>query len=282
MDTLIFKISLLRVQDVNRRSFNLTTEEKAIAYKKYENKDNIYFVTAVYKDDYYQVQGNFDLLWYLRETQSREINVGIMDTEISRVKKDLLQKVKKEQINPMLMGIIYKEIMHINDFSQNHLANIVDKSQGAISNKLRLLKLPTNVQNAILSNKIKERHGRAILQLEKRENFLAEANVVLVNILEKNLKVVDAEDVVFKILDKQVGVRDNLNMKKVKSRKDYVIPETGIIVDKIDKEMEKTIVTINKMFPKLEIKLEQGIDREDYVFLLKLKGVNNGKNNSDK
>jgi ParB family chromosome partitioning protein len=40
------------------------------------------------------------------------------------------------------------------------------KTQGAISNKLRLLNLSQEVQDALLNNQISERHARSLLKLE--------------------------------------------------------------------------------------------------------------------
>lgn len=107
--------------------------------------------------------------------------------------------------------------------------------------------------------------------------------VVYAKVLEQNLSVVQTDDMVDMILGKEVGVKDSLNIKRVKSRKEYKKPEAAIMVDEINRQLKNAVTNIHNIFPRLKIELQQGTDRKDYVFLLKLKGVNDndGKNNRD-
>lgn len=70
-------------------------------------------------------------------------------------------------------------------FSQEEAAKKLGKSQSAISNKLRLLKLDPDVMKLILRNGLSERHARALLRLESREDQLS----ALDQILEENMNV---------------------------------------------------------------------------------------------
>ena len=65
------------------------------------------------------------------------------------------------------------------------------KTQATISNKLRLLNLDEDVQNALLNNKISERHARSILRVD-----------------DKNLQ----KEILQEILDKRLNVRDTENL----------------------------------------------------------------------
>ena len=279
MDTLIYKVSLLRINCEKEINFNINEQKEII--NKYDEKENNYFVTVVYNDNIYKLVDNYDFYWYMKKTKQKFINIKINLNDQKKIVDSILYKLIHEKINPILTAVLYYEIIQVGNISQLELGTKINKTQGDISNKLRLLKLPITIQEAILVNKIKERHGRAILKLKANPNFEENANVVLFKIIKEKLNVSQTEDLVDQILGKTIGSKESLNIKKVKSRKQYNSAETGMIVDKIDNEIQKTLKTINNIFPKLEVELQQGIDKKDYVFLLKLKGINNGKNNSN-
>ena len=61
--------------------------------------------------------------------------------------------------------------------------------------------------------------------------------------------------------------------KNIDSREELKEPTSGIMIDKVDKELNETMKVLKKYFPNIDIELTHGIDKEDYVFLLKLKGI---------
>ena len=58
----------------------------------------------------------------------------------------------------------YKKLMD-RGFTQEEIASKLGVSQSSIANKMRLLNLPKDVQNALLYNKISESHARSLLSL---------------------------------------------------------------------------------------------------------------------
>ena len=64
------------------------------------------------------------------------------------------------------------------------------KTQGSISNKLRLLNLDEEVQNALLNNEISERHARSLLKLDNKEDQVE----VLRTIIKERLNVRDTDN----------------------------------------------------------------------------------------
>ena len=66
----------------------------------------------------------------------------------------------------------YKALLDEGYMSQEQLARKMGLSQSAISNKLRLLNLAPEVQDAVLENKISERHARALLVVKEPESQL--------------------------------------------------------------------------------------------------------------
>ncbi len=278
MNTFIFRVSTLRVINKN---LDLDQEQREKAIRIYYNRSDEYSCPAEIVEQGYVVTSREDLLWFAKETHEQFINISIKSSEVEGLIKKIENTLKKEKLNPIFEGLLYSEYMQLSNVTQKQLAHILDKTQGAISNKIRLLNLPVKIQGAILDGRLKERHGRSILKLEKEKDFQNQALVVYLKILEKNLSVQETDDMVDELLGKEVGIRDNLNIKRVKDNKDYVLPETATIVDEIHYQLQKTLHEIKQTFPKLDIELSHGVDRKDYVFLLKLKGLNDGKDNSN-
>jgi ParB/RepB/Spo0J family partition protein len=271
----IFSISKLRIVDSNQLINNLTAEQIKVANDKY-NLGNIndFNITVEYKNGMYNITDNADIYYMYKNLELKNINVGIEANQISKIVDNLKQRAKKEILNPMLSALIFQELNEIGKLSQRDIAIEIGKSQGAISNKLRLLKLPFQVQAEIIRGTIKERHGRALLQLQASKDYEVVAVGILNKIIQNDLKVVETEDEVYAVLGKKVGIRDALNIKVIKGRNDLKNPSLGAVIEKVDGEIENTMEIINKFFPNLEIELNHGINKEDYVFLLKLKGIN--------
>ena len=74
-------------------------------------------------------------------------------------------------------------------FTQESVAIKLGKSQSAIANKLRILRLPPNIRKTILENNLTERHARALLRLSSP----AQQEAVLSAIIKDNLNVEDTD-----------------------------------------------------------------------------------------
>ena len=70
-------------------------------------------------------------------------------------------------------------------FTQEALANRIGKNQSTIANKIRVMRLPRNVQKLIVDNDLTERHARALLRLEGEEAQLE----VLAKVIKQGLTV---------------------------------------------------------------------------------------------
>ena len=65
--------------------------------------------------------------------------------------------------------------------TQEELAKTMGKSQSAVANKLRLLSLSDDVQDALLKEKISERHARALLAVDNQEKQKQLLNKIIAN-----------------------------------------------------------------------------------------------------
>ena len=93
------------------------------------------------------------------------------------------------------MGYKLKEAREERRMTQEELADQVGRTQPSIANKMRLLNLCEEVQQAINSRQISERHGRAMLKLNEEQQIR-----VLKQIRDKNLSVAATEKLIEKIL----------------------------------------------------------------------------------
>ena len=120
---------------------------------------------------------------------------NLSDAETASVA--LIENLQREELSPIEEAIAYGKLLEIHSLTQEALAQRLGKGQSTVANKLRLLKLPQEVQDELLNKTISERHARALIPLkdpEKQVQLLAE-------IIEKSLNVKQTEIRVEKILD---------------------------------------------------------------------------------
>ena len=85
------------------------------------------------------------------------------DKESSKVA--LLENLQRKNLNAIEEARTYQKILEIDEMTQEELAKTMGKSQSAVANKIRLLSLPDEIQDALLKEKISERHARALLNI---------------------------------------------------------------------------------------------------------------------
>lgn len=81
----------------------------------------------------------------------------------------LVENVQRRDLTPIEEARSYKNLLDKGYLTQDDLAKKMGLSQATIANKLRLLNLDDRVQQALLENKISERHARALLVLKDKE-----------------------------------------------------------------------------------------------------------------
>ena len=111
----------------------------------------------------------------------------------------LIENLQRAQLSSVEEAQAYRQLMDLNHLTQAALAKGMGKSQSFVANKLRLLKLITPVQTAILDHRISERHGRALLDLDEKQQ-----RTMLMRIVNEHLTVRQTEDEVAKALGRPV------------------------------------------------------------------------------
>ncbi|QPC47925.1 nucleoid occlusion protein [Mangrovibacillus cuniculi] len=110
----------------------------------------------------------------------------------------LIENLQREELSPIEEAFAYEKLLKFHGLTQEALAQRLGKGQSTIANKLRLLKLPKEVQDAVLQKFVTERHARALIPLKKPDLQIA----LLADIIEKSFNVKQTEDRVSKMLEK--------------------------------------------------------------------------------
>lgn len=93
----------------------------------------------------------------------------------------LVENIQRRDLTPIEEAKSYKNLLDKGYLTQEQLAKKMGISQSSIANKLRLLNLANEVQQALLEGKISERHARALLTLDTAEEQVEWLNKIISN-----------------------------------------------------------------------------------------------------
>lgn len=123
-----------------------------------------------------------------------EIPVIVIDAdEMQMAEMALVENIQRENLSAIEEANAYVQIMKTTGISQSQLALKLGKSQSSIANKIRLLQLDEEVQQAVTARRITERHARALLALPKEKQEQAMETIV-----KKGLTVAQSEKMIRK------------------------------------------------------------------------------------
>lgn len=101
----------------------------------------------------------------------------------------LVENIQRENLTAIEEAKAYLLMLRQTKMTQDEVAQKVGKSQSSVANKLRLLNLPDEIQDAVLDKKLTERHARALLTVEAEKQMKAFHHIV-----EKDLNVRETEN----------------------------------------------------------------------------------------
>lgn len=111
----------------------------------------------------------------------------------------LVENVQREDLNFLEEARAYKRLMEDFGLTQVEIAEKVNKKQSTISNKIRILALPEDIQEKLIQNKMTERHARALLKLNDQDDRKKVTERVVTN----NLNVKQTEKLIEELLMKK-------------------------------------------------------------------------------
>lgn len=125
--------------------------------------------------------------------------VPVIVTNLSDAKSAevaLVENIQRKNLSSIEEALSYKRKIDKDNLTQEQLAKLLGLSQSTVANRLRLLNLSNEVQDALLKEKISERHARSLLQISDKNK----QNELLNRIITERLTVRQLDEIIKKEL----------------------------------------------------------------------------------
>ncbi len=136
----------------------------------------------------------------------------------------LIENIQREDLNALEEASAFKQLQDDFNLKHSEIAKKVGLSRVAVTNKIRLLKLPDQVKEYVLGEEISEGHARAILGLKDEQSISAAANIII----KRNLSVREAEQLV-----RRISYSNEENIDKTRR----ITKETEALEERITKRL---------------------------------------------
>lgn len=121
----------------------------------------------------------------------------------------LVENIQRQDLNALEVAISYKRLLEECSLTQEELSTRVGKNRSTVTNFLRLLRLPPEIQASIRDGRLSMGHARAILGVENIDRQLA----LYHEIIEKQLSVRDVEN-----LARERGNKSTIRKKEIQQK----------------------------------------------------------------
>lgn len=139
----------------------------------------------------------------------------------SMLEMALVENIQRSNLDAIEVAISYQRLIDECNLTQDELSKRVGKKRSTVSNYLRLLKLPAELQNGIRENKMSMGHARALINLEDP----AEQIRIFNQIVEENLSVRKTEEL----------------SREKKSKKSNAAPKKSLPLSLTDKKLKSEL-----------------------------------------
>lgn len=156
----------------------------------------------------------------------------------------LVENLQRRDLDYVEEAMALSELIRVFDMSQEETARRIGKSQSAVANKLRLLKLPKDVLDTLRREKLSERHARALLRLGCNED----RRIVLRHIIMEKLTVAKTEDYIDQVLagnellemetERIAAKVQDVPMKVRYSKPQFVLKDVRIFLNTVSRATE--------------------------------------------
>ena len=145
----------------------------------------------------------------------------------------LLENLQREDLNAVEIAISYKRMMEELNYTQEQVAERMGKERSTVTNYIRLLKLPPDIQLAVRNGSLSMGHARALVTIDTIDRQL----FVYKEILQKELSVRQTEEL----------VRKMYKAEKPGAVKSSVKPDLPVAYQKIEDNLASHFATKVKM-----------------------------------
>jgi ParB family chromosome partitioning protein len=112
--------------------------------------------------------------------------------DVQLLELSLLENLQRENLNAIEIALSYKRLMDELDYTQEQVAERMGKDRSTVTNYIRLLKLPPDIQVAVRNGSISMGHARALINVDVVDKQL----FIFAEIKKRNLSVRQTEDLV--------------------------------------------------------------------------------------
>ena len=128
----------------------------------------------------------------------------------------LIENIQREDLNAIEIALSYNSLVATLNLTQEALAERVGKKRATITNYLRLLKLPAEIQMGLKDKKIDMGHARALVSVENPEQMLA----IYAQVLNEGASVRRTEELV-----RMAATGETLEKAEKKEKQHVIMPE---------------------------------------------------------
>lgn len=156
----------------------------------------------------------------------------------------LVENIQREDLNAIEIGLSYQRLIEECSLTQEQLGEKISKSRSNVTNHLRLLKLPANIQAGVRDGFVSMGHARALVAVSDEQEQIA----LFHKVMEENLSVRDLEKLL-KNQRREITTTTQHNQVKLSSIQMVFIEElekrlaSSVNIQKNNKGQGKLIVT---------------------------------------
>lgn len=137
----------------------------------------------------------------------------------------LIENIQRADLNPVEEARAYYKLMELGGLKQEEVAQKVGKNRATVANAIRLLKLPEDIQNALVSGQITAGHARALLMVKDKMNM----HILFGKIVGQGLSVHQTEVMASEINNPQPKIKKSDGAKSLTRDPDLIDVETQLI-----------------------------------------------------
>ncbi|NOR88303.1 MAG: ParB/RepB/Spo0J family partition protein [Bacteroidales bacterium] len=141
----------------------------------------------------------------------------------------LVENIQRENLNAIEIGISYQRLIDECEITQDELSKRVGKNRSTITNYIRLLKLPAELQIALRSNQISMGHARALINIENTSAQLKILEKIIIN----RLSVREVEKLVKDLLNPLAKLKGKMSSTHSPILVEYSDRIAGILDSKV-------------------------------------------------
>ena len=142
---------------------------------------------------------------YIRDVDDRQV-----------MEMALIENIQREDLNAIEIALSYNSLVATLNLTQEALAERVGKKRATITNYLRLLKLPAEIQMGLKDKKIDMGHARALVSVENPEQMLA----IYAQVLNEGASVRRTEELV-----RMAATGETVEKAEKKEKQHVIMPE---------------------------------------------------------